>query len=168
MVTFVTVAVILAVVFVVITLDVRDRVRAAETDKLRVSENIFTALEAKRQQDQIAAIATLAENPTLKAALDTYFTEQRFNGSSDEQLHATVTGETAKLATQTPADVLAVVETDGRVFASAGPLAGRWRAGQKVEIPASTAPTFQSVVVMPTGAFRMTGARLTFGDRPIG
>jgi hypothetical protein len=66
MVTFGTVAAILTVVFVVITLDVRDRVRAAEIDKLRVSENVFTALEAKRRQDQVAAMATLAENPTPK------------------------------------------------------------------------------------------------------
>ncbi len=169
MVTFVTVAVILTVVFIVITLDVRDRVRAAETDKLRVSENVFTALEAKRQQDQVAAMATLAENPTLKAALDTYFTERRFSGSSDEQLRATVTGETAKLATQTPADVLAVVETDGRIFTSAGPSAGRWPSGQRVvDVPTGVQPTFQSVVVLPTGAFRVTGARLTFGDRAIG
>ena len=167
MVTFVTVAVILTVVFVVITLDVRDRVRAAETDKLRVSENVFTNLEAERQQDQVAAMATLAENPTLKAALDTYFTERRFTGSSDEQLRATVTGEAAKLAAQTPADVLAVVETGGRIFASAGPLAGRWPPGQRVDIP-SGASTFQSVVVLPAGAFRVSGARLTFGDRSIG
>src|SRR4029450_7455472 len=107
------VAVILTVVFVVITLDARDRVRAAETDKLRVSENVFSALETKRQQDQAPAMATLAENPTLKAALDTYFTERRFSGSSDEQLRATVTGETAKLAMQTPAGVLGGVGTGG-------------------------------------------------------
>ena len=168
MVTFVTVAVILTVVFIVITLDVRDRVRAAETDKLRVSENVFTALETKRQQDQVAAMATLAENPTLKAALDTYFTERRFSGSSDEQLRATVTGEAAKLAAQTPADVLAVVETDGRIFTSAGPAAARWPSGQKVDIPPGAQATFQSVAVLPAGAFRVTGARLTFGDRVIG
>jgi putative nucleotidyltransferase with HDIG domain len=168
MVTFITVAVILTVVFIVITLDVRDRVRAAETDKLKVSEKVFTALETKRQQDQVAAMATLAENPTLKAALDTYFTERRFSGSSDEQLRATVTGEAAKLATQTPADVLAVIETDGRIFTSAGPAAGRWPSGQKIDVPAGTQPTFQSVAVLPAGAFRVTGARLTFGDRVIG
>src|SRR5580765_2163378 len=167
-VTFVMVAVILTVVFVVITLDVRDRVRAAEIDKLKVSEKVFTALETKRQQDQVAAMATLAENPTLKAALDTYFTERRFSGSSDEQLRATVTGEAAKLATQTPADVLAVIETDGRIFTSAGPAAGRWPSGQKIDVPPGTRPTFQSVVVLPAGAFRVTGARLTFGDRVIG
>jgi len=167
-VTFVMVAVILTVVFVVITLDVRDRVRAAETDKLRVSENVFSALENKRQQDQVAAMATLAEHPTLKAALDTYFTERRFSGSSDEQLRATVTGETAKLATQTPADVLAVVETDGRIFTSAGPAAWRWPVGTSVDIPGGAQPVFQSVAVLPGGAFRVTGARLTFGDRAIG
>jgi hypothetical protein len=167
-VTFAMVAVILTVVFVVITLDVRDRVRAAETDKLRVSENVFSALETKRQQDQVAAMATLAENPTLKAALDTYFTERRFSGSSDEQLRATVMGETAKLAMQTPADVLAVVETNGQIFTSAGPAAARWPIGTKVDIPGGTQPAFQSVAVLPAGAFRVTGARLTFGDRPIG
>lgn len=167
-VTFVMVAVILAVVFVVITLDVRDRVRAAETDKLRVSENVFSALENKRQQDQVAAMATLAENPTLKAALDTYFTESRFSGSSDEQLRATVMRETAKLALQTPADVLAVVEPDGKIFTSAGPAALRWPVGTTVDIPGGTQPAFQSVAVLPAGAFRVTGARLTFGDRTIG
>ena len=168
MVTFVTVAVILAAVFIVITLDMRDRVRAAETEKLRVSENVFTALEAKRQQDQVASMATLAENPTLKAALDTYFTESRFSGSSDEQLRATVTGETAKLALQTPADVLAIVQTNGQIFTSAGAAASRWPAGQKIDVPVGSQPTFQSVAVLPQGAFRITGASLMFNDRVIG
>ncbi len=37
-----------------------------------------------------------------------------------------------------------------------------------VTIPAGGQPTFQSVAVLPTGAFRITAARLTFGDRVIG
>ena len=78
-VTFLTVAIILSVVFVVLTLDARERVRTSETEKLQVSEGIFTALEARRQRDQLAVIATLAENPTLKAGLDTYVAENRFS-----------------------------------------------------------------------------------------
>jgi hypothetical protein len=74
-VTFITVAVILSLVFIVLMVDARDRVRASESEKLSVAERVFTALEARRQQDQLATIATVAENPTLKAALDTYFTE---------------------------------------------------------------------------------------------
>jgi putative nucleotidyltransferase with HDIG domain len=167
-VTFITVAVILTVVFIVITLDVRGRVRASEVEKLRVSENVFTAIEGKRQQDQVAAMVTLAENPTLKAALDTYFTERRFSGSSDEQLRATVNGELGKLAMQSPADVLAIVENDGRIFTSAGPAAARWPGGQTLDFPITSGPTFQGVAVLRAGAFRVTGARLTFGDRVIG
>jgi len=49
-VTFVTVAVILSVVFTVLTVDVRERVRTSETDKLRVAERVFSALEDRRQQ----------------------------------------------------------------------------------------------------------------------
>jgi hypothetical protein len=70
-VTFITVAIILSVVFMVLTLDARDRVRTAETDKLRVAEQVFSTLQKLRLQEQLGALTTLAENPTLKAALDT-------------------------------------------------------------------------------------------------
>ena len=76
--TFVTVAVILSVVFVVLTLEVRSRVRAAEIGRLSLTERIFTTLEARRQQEQFATIAIVAENPTLKAALDTYSPKAAF------------------------------------------------------------------------------------------
>ena len=170
-VTFVTVAIILSLVFLVLTLDARDRVRASETEKLRMSERLFTALEVRRQQEQLAAIATLAENPTLKTALDTYFTERGFTGIAPEQetsLRDTVALETDKLAALTGADVLAIVDNDGRVFASAGPARQRWPAGQAVELPARSQPTFQGVVTLPGGAFLISGAALALPDREIG
>ena len=108
-VTFVTVAIILSLVFLVLTVDVRDRVRASETEKLQVTGRLFTALEARRQQEQLAAITTLAENPTLKAALDTYVTESSFSALAPEQAQAlrdTVEREIEKLAAMTAADVL--------------------------------------------------------------
>ena len=84
---------------------------------------MFTSLEARRQQEQLAAISTL-QNPTLKAALDTYFTESRFAGLSPEQevsLRGTVAVEVEKLAALTRADVLAVVDREGRVFVGVRP-----------------------------------------------
>ena len=47
-VTFITVAVILSIVFIVLVVDARDRVRAAETDKLEISSRVFTAFEERR------------------------------------------------------------------------------------------------------------------------
>lgn len=169
-VTFVTVAIILALVFLALTLNVRDGVRAAETEKLQLSEQMFTTLEARRQREQLAAITTLAENPTLKAALDTYFTESSFSNLAPEQeqsLRDTVRREMDKLAALTAADVLAIVDTQGRVFASAGRSAERWPPDERVQLP-GTAPTFQGVVALPTGAFRISGASLSLADRDIG
>jgi len=169
-VAFITVAVILTVVFLVLMVDARDRVRAAEIDKLGVAERVFTAIERRRQQEQLAVIATLAENPTLKAALDTYFTESRFSGLSPEQetsLRDTVTVEAEKLAALTRVDVLAVLDPGGRVFASAGPLDTRWTFGQQLVDPTAS-PTFQRTIVVPGGAFRVSGAALRLMDRDIG
>ena len=171
-VTFITVSIILAVVFIVLTVDVRERVRTAETEKLRVAEQVFAAVEARREQDQLGAIATLAENPTLKAALETYFAESDFAGIAPEQqqfLRETVTRETDKLATLTAADVLAIVDTTGRIFASAGPTRDLWPVGQRVQLAAGNQSAFQDVVTLPGGAFRVGGAALVLNnDRQIG
>jgi putative nucleotidyltransferase with HDIG domain len=169
-VTFVTVAIILSVVFIVLMVDARDRVRAAEVEKLSVAEKVFTALDARRQQEQLATIATVAENPTLKAALDTYFTESAFTGLPAEQeqsLRDTVTVEAEKLAALTGADVLAILDANGRIFVSAGPLQDRWPRNARIEIPAGTA-TFQDITAMPQGAFRVAGSVLSLLDRDIG
>ena len=174
-VTFVAVAIILTVVFVVLMIDARDRVRHAETEKLQVGERMFTALEARWQRSQLATIATLAENPTLKAALDTYDAESRFAALDEEQdalLRRTVAREAEKLAAATGADALVILDSHDRVFASAGSLGDRWPAGHRLDLP-DTSSTFQDVVVLPSGAFRVSGARLTLtapevGTRDIG
>ena len=169
-VTFITVALILSAVFVVLMLDARDRVRAFEIEKLGVAERVFTSVEARRQQDELAAISTLAENPTLKAALDTYFTESRFAGVSGEQeasLRHTVSVEADKLAVLTRADALVVLDAAGHVFISAGPLRELWPVSHQVDLPAAQ-PTFQSVVALPGGVFSVSGATLQLGDREIG
>jgi HD-GYP domain-containing protein (c-di-GMP phosphodiesterase class II) len=169
-VAFVTVAVILSAVFIVLMVDAHDRVRATEIEKLGVAERVLTSLEARRQQDQLAAISTLAENPTLKAALDTYFTESRFAGLSPEQevsLRGTVAVEVEKLAALTRADVLAVVDREGRVFVSAGPSRESWPRDEQLARPAGS-PTFQAVVALRRGAFRISGATLRLMDRDIG
>jgi hypothetical protein len=53
-VTFITVAIILSIVFIVLIVDARDRMRDAETGKLEASSRIFTAFEARRDRDQLA------------------------------------------------------------------------------------------------------------------
>jgi putative nucleotidyltransferase with HDIG domain len=170
-VTFLTVAIILSVVFVVLTLDARDRVRTSETEKLQVSEGIFTALEARRQRDQLAVIATLAENPTLKAGLDTYVAENRFSAvdpTQEAELRATVSREVQKLAATTDADVLAILDTEDRVFAAAGSQDTGWEPGLRVKLVGARAERFDSIAILPSGAFRVSGAPLNIADHDVG
>jgi putative nucleotidyltransferase with HDIG domain len=160
--TFLSVVALLSLVFVVLTLDVRDRVRASEAEKLLVGEQMFTALEARWRANQLATVATLAENPTLKAALDTYDAENSFatlDPAQETLLRRTVAREAEKIAAATGADALAVLDVHGRVLASAGRLASRWTGEHTLDI-ADPGQTFEGVVVLPSGAFRISGARL--------
>ena len=164
--TFLTVAIILLVTFVQLSVETRKRVRSSETDKLEVSARVFTALEARRQHDQLVSVATLSETPTLKAALETYTSERRFGGLAQDhatQLRQTVVNELEKLATTTRADVLAIVTTDGAQFAVAGTNRDQWDSTQSLAFDPA-ANTFQQVVVQREGAFRINGARLRLTD----
>ena len=74
-VTFLTVALLLVVVFIFVALTVREQVRASVTANLESSQRLFEAIDAAAARDDPGV--ALAENPTLKAALDTYQTESR-------------------------------------------------------------------------------------------
>ena len=170
-VTFVTVAIILSVIFIVLTIDARERVRTAKIEQLRVSEAVFRGLEERHQRNQLGVLATLAENSTVKAALDTMATEGAFGTLAPDQaetLRLTVTTEAEKLAAGTAADVVAVLDSRGRVFASAGRVSGFWKVGDVVEIASMAQPTFQGVAALRGIAFGVSGAALSLGDRDVG
>ncbi len=169
-VTFITVAIILSIVFIVLIVDARDRVRDAETAKLEASARIFRAFETRRERDQLATTATLAENPTLKAAFDTYTTEARLASNEERRLEAqqTVTRELEKLATVTSASVLAILDAESRVFASAGTSRQRWPANERVRLSNRPSGTFQTVAVIADGAFRISGVPLRLDERAVG
>jgi len=172
-VTFITVAVILSVVFTVLLVDARDRVRAAEAEKLLVGERAFSRFEAQRQRDQLVAISALSENSNLKAALDTYFTE-RDSGTvlkddtvpQDGALQETVAREVQRLAAIIGASVVAALDPKGHVFASGGAASARWPAGLQVRQTSNSANS--GIAIVPSGAFRFSSAPLLYGDRMVG
>ena len=168
-VTFATVVIILTIVFIVLIVEARDRMRDVETAKLEASSRIFNLFEERRDKDQLATTATLAETPTLKAAFDTYVTEARL-GSSDDRLQAqqTVTRELEKLATVTSASVLAILDRDSRVFASAGSARQQWPPNEKVALSMREPSTFHAVAMVRAGVFRVSGAPLQLDNRDVG
>src|SRR6185436_2595602 len=103
--TFAAVFVLLVVVFIVVTVSVRSQVRQSVTASLESSQRMFAALEMRRQRELIAQAGTLAENPTLKAALDTYQSEARIGSDAvNAQLLATIDSELRKVAARIESD----------------------------------------------------------------
>ena len=169
-VTFITVAVILSVVFTVLLVDARDRVRAAELEKLQVGERADSRFEAQRQREQAAALAAFGESSTLMTALDTYGSEaaRPAPGSiPDAELNMTVAREVARLATLTSTDIAATLDSAGRVLASGGTAAALLAPGEVVK--SLVGPMASSgVAVLTGGTFRYASTPLRLGDRTVG
>ncbi len=166
---FLTVALVVGVVFAVLSVRVREQVRQSVADNLASAQQVFERVEARRQQDVRAAVSTLAENPTLKAALDTWLTE---HGAANERTRAelleTVQRETRKIADRVNADVLAVSASNGRIVASGGRHAASWARGVTIEgRRAGTAATDLAATV-GTGTYHVISVPLLLDSATIG
>ena len=166
---FLMVALVLGAVFGVLSVRVRDQVRQSVADNLASAQQVFTTVETRRLQDMRASVATLAENPTLKAALDTWLTER---ASADErtstQLLATVQNEAEKIARRVGADVLAVADSSRRIVASGGRLAASWPAGTRIGEQTDNAAPSDRAIAVGDGVYRVVSVPLQLGEATIG
>ena len=162
---FLTVAVVLVAVFGVLSLQVREQARQSVADSLAAGQQVFTRVEARRRNEMRAAVATLAENPTLKAALDVWPAERR---TADRiKLFATVQREADKIADRAAADVLAVADSRGRIVASSGRLAAAWRQGATIGRREQTELS-DRVATVGDGAYHVVSVPLHLNDAMIG
>ena len=128
-VTFGTVALLLVLVFLVVRMSVRDQVRQTVTQNLDISQRMLGALESRRLHELRMQASTLAENPTLKAAMDTYVAEQPKAGSAaGARLLSTIQRELDTLSARVDTDAVSIATPDGTMLAVAGRLASAWRA----------------------------------------
>src|SRR5688572_5813185 len=133
LVTLATVAFVLSAVLLAVAVKVHDRVRAGVADKLETGQRLLAALEERRARELQAQVAMLAENSTLKAALDTYQTELKTTSAAGRQdLVATIARELDKLGARIQADVLEIRDQSGAVLGVSGRRAGRWPADARV------------------------------------
>jgi putative nucleotidyltransferase with HDIG domain len=164
--TLAMIAFVLTAVFVVVTLTVRDHVRRSVVEKLETGQRLLATLEQRRTGDLRTQIATLAENPTLKAALDTYEAERQVASAAERsQLIATIGRELEKLAAGFDADVLAARDLDGEVLAASGRRAPDWTAGSPHTASETPEATF---LTLPSGVFRAVTVPITLQHVELG
>jgi putative nucleotidyltransferase with HDIG domain len=165
---FATVAVVLMAVFALISFDVRQRVRQSVIANLEAGQQAAARLQRERQQDLQTTVSLLAENPTLKAALDTWQMERHSGPAIQQELIETVQREADKIAARVGTPVLALLDIEGRIVASAGPRASAWPRGTTLRAKGQEEHAPEFVVSLPSGAFRVMGAPLRLGDAVIG
>jgi putative nucleotidyltransferase with HDIG domain len=182
-VTFITVSALLAVVFALVTMRARSQVRESVSANLESTQRLFAALERRWQTALRAQTANLAENPTLKAALDIYSTEfgraatstGSFGVTDDSariQLLATIAGELEKISVRTgsASDAVVLVDRSQETVAAAGRLAEHWPVGEPVRLSTSVPDenVFDDVVEAGGGFFRVLSVPLRLDDHQTG
>ena len=166
--TLATVAFVLSAVLLVVTLNVRTSVRTGVVEQLNRVSKLLTALEERRGHELRAQVAVLAENSTLKAAVDTYHTELRTtNRAGRQDLLATISRELEKLANRIQPDVLEVRSASGEVLAVAGRRASEWPAFSRVEA-AQPEASEGSWVTTPSAIFRLASVPVLLQGTPLG
>jgi putative nucleotidyltransferase with HDIG domain len=163
--TFAVVACVLSAVLIAVTLNQREYVRASVAEELEAGQRMLSALEHRRARELSAQVATLAENPTLKAAIDTYRAELKAaDPVSRPELLATIEKELIKIADRTQPDVLAVRSSAGELLAAAGSHKRDWTSGA-AHLENGSSDEF---VTLPSGVFRLASAAIAFQDVELG
>ena len=165
--TLATVAFVLSAVLLVVTLNVQKTVRDGVGARLDTAKRLLDEVEKRRALELHAQVAMLAENPTLKAAVDTYHTELRTtNRAGRLDLLATISRELDKLAARIDPDVLEVRSASGEVLAVAGRRAREWPAFARVNAAEQDADG--AWVTTSSGIFRLASEPVVLQGTPLG
>lgn len=165
--TLATVAFVLSAVLLAVTLNVQKSVRDGVDERLARVSGLLADIEQRRAQELLAQVTMLAENSTLKAAVDTYHTELKTtNPAGRQDLLATVARELDKLAARIQPDVLEVRSASGEVLAVAGRRAAEWPAFARVN--AARSDTEAAFVTAASGIFRLASVPIVLQGTPLG
>ncbi len=159
---------VIVAVFFLFSWQTNARVTRSVVDNLEASQLRFAGVEARRRREQTLQAIALAENPTLKAAVDTYYAE-RGNDQQLDPLRSTIETELAKLQQLMAVPALSVTDVRGTVLASAGPHKSDWPAGARVSLRVTDDGTPVETVVNRNGhPYVATAVPMVLGRDVIG
>jgi putative nucleotidyltransferase with HDIG domain len=159
---------VLATVFLAVSWQTRERLTRAVVANMESSQRRFADLAVRRQREQRLQAIALAENPTLKAAVDTYHAEDG-DPAVRQQLANTIGDELTKLQRLLGVAALSVTDIRGVILASVGPQAASWVPGDRVpaRVDAAAEPV-EAVIARGPQAFLTTVVPLMLVDDLIG
>ncbi len=163
--TFTVVALLLSGVILLIAIQGTSYVRETVIGKLEAGQRLLSEFEQRQSIELQAQVAMIAENPTLKAAIDTYQSESRETDRTRRtELVDTIERELQKVAARLNPDVLAVSNLSGTVLAAVGTHKAEWPAA----VPVPVRRRGEQVLTLPTGVFRRVSAPLVLQEDEVG
>jgi hypothetical protein len=165
---FAVIGCVIVAVFLLFSWQTNARLTRSVVENMEESQQRFAGIDARLRREHTLQAMALAENPTLKAAVDTYYSE-RGNEHELGQLRSTIETELAKLQQIMAVPALSVTDVRGVVLASAGPNKGDWPAGARVQLRVEESGAPVETVVLRNGhPYTATAVPLVLGRDVVG
>jgi len=116
---------VITAVFVTLSIEIRNETKQLLQDVLNRSERQVLSIKEDKLSQLLWVSSQVANNPTLRAAMETYRLESASSIQVRKELLATVQNELDKIWTGLAHDLLFVTDDMGRVLAANGPLNSR-------------------------------------------
>jgi signal transduction histidine kinase/CheY-like chemotaxis protein len=123
---------VITTVFVTLSIEIRNETKQLLQDLLNRSEKQVLSIKEENLSQLLWVSSQVANNPTLRAAMETYRLESTLSTEARQGLLATVQNELDKIWTGLPHDILFVTNEAGRVVAANGNLDALPRPGEDV------------------------------------
>jgi HD-GYP domain-containing protein (c-di-GMP phosphodiesterase class II) len=164
--TFGAILLILATIFVVLTMETRNRAARVVAENLETTERIFSAVEGYRKQQIALQLSHLANRPELGNALFLYATSRNPESLAIPVLQQ----ELERIAAQFSSATVLVVDSDGMIVASAGLHKYAWLPGRSMRKDAGSSPQVdgEQIVHRPGGVFRVAAVPIELPRYPTG
>src|SRR5262245_41055024 len=165
---FAVIGCVIVAVFLLFSWQTNARLTRTVVENMEASQLRFAGIDARLRREHTLQAMALAENPTLKAAVDTYYSER---GDEHElgQLRSTIETELEKLQQIMAVPALSVTDVRGVVLASAGPSKRDWPAGARVALRVEENGTPVETVVLRNGhPYTATAVPLVLGRDVVG
>ncbi len=121
---------VITAVFVTLSIEIRNETKQLLQDMLNRSERQVLSIKEDNHSQLLWVSSQVANNPTLRAAMETYRLEITLNAEIRNELLATVQNELDKIWTGLPHDLLFVTDEAGRVLAANGRMNSQLQTGE--------------------------------------
>jgi len=125
---------VITTVFLTLSIEIRNETKHLLEDMLNRSEKQVLSIKEENLSQLLWVSNQVANNPTLRAAMETYRLESSLSSETRQGLLATVQNELDKIWAGLPHDILFVTDERGRVVAVNGNMKARPQPGEDISV----------------------------------